>query len=193
MSFGKDYRLVGEVTVTGEKYRAGTPFWSSLAHTNIICRIKRMVEHYAVIGEYAGKPLIYDCNKIIRWLTVRTNNCLKCYPYYVSEVGSGEEFDPCKHTPTTDQLRFMSEFFAKMKEIGLGWKEFQLYYGDYIDKYFLRNSESSARDWDEKEIFRWQPRAQGLFINCINPKDFVDILNEIAANRRRLHDLPAAE
>jgi len=196
MSFGKDYRLVGEATVTGEKYRAGTTFWSSLAHTDIVGRIKRMVEHYAIVGEYIDKPLTYDRDELIAWLTSRVSNCLECYPYYVPGE-EGEEFDLRKRKTTKDPLRFMHEFFAKMKELGLGWREFQLYYAGGINRYFLRNPESNEQDWDEKAILRYgkfdgQDRPDNLFGSCITPERFVDILDEIGANRRRLHELPVA-
>jgi hypothetical protein len=182
MSFGKDYRLVGEATVTGEKFGAGTTFWSSLVHTDIIGRIRLMVEHYAIVGKYIGQPLVYDREELIAWLTDRSSNCLKCYPYYVDD----------EKMLITDQPRFISEFFSKMKEIGLGWMEFRLYYGRLIDKYFQRNTKSLESDWDEKEIFRSEPRPGALFDDCITPQRFVDVLDEIVANRRRIHELPVA-
>lgn len=184
MSFGKDYRLIGEATVTGEKHRASRAFWSALAHTDIIGRIKDMVEHYAIIGEYIDKPLVYDRDELIEWLTARSSNCLMCYPYWVSEEG--------QTSVTKDHPRFMSEFFVKMKEIGLSWKEFQTYYGWCIDQYFLRQPDSPTCEWDEKEILKWHPRPETLFTNCLSPENFVGVFDEIAKNRKRLHELPAA-
>ncbi len=198
MSFGKDYRLIGEATVTGEKYRARTEFWSALAHTDIIGRIKRMVEHYAIIGDLIDEPLVYDGKELVEWLTSRASNCLKDYPYYVSGEGPGETFDPTKHKPTTDHKRFKAEFFAKMQEIGLGWREFQLYYRMYLNKYYLRPPEPSEQDWLEKEDGHIYVKYDGLehtdqlFGQCISPELFVKILEEIAANRRRLRELPVA-
>lgn len=187
MAFGKDYRLVGEATVTGEKYRAGTAFWSALAHTDIVGRIKLMVEHYAVVGDRIDKPLIYDRDEMIKWLSDRTGNCLKCYPYYVSGELTGKS--------TTDHKRFKSEFFAKMSEIGLGWREFQLYFHSDLNRFFRRNPEPDEQDWVETTRFMkfdGQDRTDELFIECIEPKNFVDVLDEISANRRQLHGLPVA-
>lgn len=197
MSFGKDYRLVGEATVTGEKYRAGTAFWSALAHTDIVGRIKQMVEHYAIIGDLIDKPLVYDGKELIEWLTSRASNCLKDYPYYVSGEGPGETFDPIKHKPTTDHKRFKAEFFAKMLEIGLGWREFQLYYRMYLNRFYLRMPEANEKDWVEKSgiiymKYDGQDYTDCLFGECIRPELFVQILDQIAANRRRLRELPVA-
>jgi len=198
MSFGKDYRLVGEATVTGEKYRAGTMFWSALAHTDIVGRIKRMVEHYSVIGEYIGKSLVYDRTELVAWLTARASNCLADYPYYLSGAGPGEEWDVNKHKTTRDYSRFKSEFFAKMQEVGLGWREFQLYYREYINRFYRREPDPSEQDWIETTSgtihlkFDGEDRTDRLFQECISPERFVDILDEIAANRRRLHELPVA-
>lgn len=201
MSFGKDYRLVGEATVTGEKYRAGTTFWSALAHTDIVGRIKQMVEHYAVIGDLIDKPLVYDRKELIEWLTSRASNCLHDYPYFIPGdklVKPGEVYSPSVHPNKTDHTRFKSEFYSKMKEIGLGWKEFQLYYRMYLNRYYLRPPEPSEQDWVEKEggyiCFKYdgQDRTDQLFGQCISPELFVKILDEIAANRRRLCELPVA-
>ena len=181
--------------MTGEKYRARTEFWSALAHTDIIGRIKRMVEHYAIVGDFIDKPLVYNRAELIAWLTERTANCLACYPYFVSGetlVKPGEVYSPSTHHNLTDHPKFTLEFFAKMKEIGLGWKEFTLYYRMWLERYYVEHPDEVADDWSKEKIFRWQPHPENIFNECIQPEVFVNILDEIAANRRRLRDLPAA-
>jgi hypothetical protein len=200
MSFGKDYRLVGEATVTGEKYRAGKDFWSTLAHTDIIGRIRLMVEHYAIVGEHIDKPLVYDRVELIAWLASRTSNCLACYNYYLPPE-DGWEYDTRKRQPAKDPRRFTLEFISKMKEVGLSWKEFQLYYslsdwarsGGSAATVVHSDGSRSSDFWPTEENIHPDAREKALFSEsaCITPERFVAILDEIATNRQRLAGLPA--
>lgn len=184
--FGKDYRLIGEATITGLRYEAGEGFWSALAHTDIIGRVKMLIEHYAVVGELAHKSLVYDRNELIAWLEARSGNCLKCRPYFKpGEAG---------RSATNDYARFNTEFFVKMRNIGLGWREFHLYYKFWVDSAFLIIPDEDIDGWSEVNIFGSnQPLTRSMFDVCLEPEKFVDVLNVIGENRRRIADLPTAK
>jgi hypothetical protein len=174
--FGSDFRVIGEAGITGLRYGAKGDFWSALAHTDIIGRLGRLIEHYGALEGNLGEPVVWDRVGLLSWLNTACENCLTCYPY-----------GACGPEPQESHMRFGWALLNRIQDMNISWKEFLLYFGPYLNGW--------VRCWKGyPDKYNFGLNGGRLFAQdmCIAPLRFVEILDDLVQNRIRLSELPPA-
>ena len=115
--FGSDARLVGEATITGLRYCADELFWTALAHTDFIGRVKLLAEHYHAMGGQIN-PVNENFTELRAWMEANLSPgvCLACI----------RTVELKRHkNPTV----FVDDLLRQLVSLGFTKEEIRLYFG----------------------------------------------------------------